>query len=121
MDGDPSTEEESAAFRAAVYSSYERSGEGEASAACAPADPLEACRRLRGRRLYVKGLPYSWQREAIRECLRQFGRVERLELSRGRPGTAIVDYETPVEASGALVALDGRQPPGARSRLSVTV
>ena len=63
---------------------------------------------MRGRRLFVRGLPYDWDRERVRRELSKFGDVERLELPKARRGCGFVDYATERSASKAFVALDGR-------------
>ena len=63
---------------------------------------------MRGRRLFVRGLPYDWDRERVRRELSKFGEVERLELPKARRGCGFVDYATERSASKAFVALDGR-------------
>ena len=100
------------AFRAAVYGAYE---------AHASTEEPDAPASLRGRRLYVKGLPYGWGREAIRERMSRFGPVERLELRKGSRGAATVDFATPRAASACVVALDGSAPPGSRATVVVSV
>ena len=63
---------------------------------------------MRGRRLFIRGLPYDWDRERVRRELSKFGEVERLELPKARRGCGFVDYATERSASKAFVALDGR-------------
>ena len=78
---------------------------------------------MRGRRLFIRGLPYDWDRErgGGRE-LSKFGEVERLELPKARRGCGFVDYATERSASEgirgarrtALGASEGRALPDAR-------
>ena len=63
---------------------------------------------MRGRRLFIRGLPYDWDRERVRRELSKFGEVERLELPKARRGCGFADYATERSASKAFVALDGR-------------
>ena len=63
---------------------------------------------MRGRRLFIRGLPYDWDRDRVRRELAKFGELERLELPKARRGCGFVDYATERSASKAFVALDGR-------------
>ena len=63
---------------------------------------------MRGRRLFIRGLPYDWDRDRVKRELAKFGEVERLELPKARRGCGFVDYATERSASKAFVALDGR-------------
>jgi len=102
-------DDDAAAFRRQVYGDT-NPREREAAA------PLS----LRGRRLFIRGLAYDWDRDRCRRELGRFGAVERLELPRAKRGTCVVDYASARAASTALVALDGKRVAGRRD-LTYTV
>ena len=81
-------DDDAAAFRRQVYGDT-NPREREAAA------PLS----LRGRRLFIRGLAYDWDRDRCRRELGRFGAVERLELPRAKRGTCVVDYASARAAS----------------------
>ena len=60
-----------------------------------------------GCRVFVRGLPFTYDRAQIRAGFGAYGAISRLVLQKARPGTATIEYAEPRGASSAIVACDG--------------
>jgi hypothetical protein len=58
------------------------------------------------RTIFVRGLPYKYDRAAIRNVFAKYGVVDSIIIEKQRPGTATITYKEALSASHAIVKLD---------------